>query len=163
MVAKCDVCRIREKKKKKKKRNRVARFSTGLTEKTLCHRCSMQRDTLTYTGYVVVRGGLRETFPSVEARSTGIETPWTNRGYLCRLPRTRQAVTSRQSYDGAWWITRKRRPDAGDALQGAFAVSFDKMYSLESQKELASNSYNFTKFSIPTFLNFITVSVSRCS
>lgn len=26
--------------------------------------CSMERDTLTYTGYVVVRGGVGETFPS---------------------------------------------------------------------------------------------------
>ena len=36
----------------------------------------MERDILTYTGYVVVRGGWGDSFSSIEMRFIILQTPW---------------------------------------------------------------------------------------
>lgn len=79
-----NVIYIGEKKRKKKKREKIEkkernwvanRFSNRL-QKIMPQVCSMERDILTYTGYVVVRGGWGDSFSSIEMRFIILQTPW---------------------------------------------------------------------------------------
>ena len=73
--------RKEEKKERKKERKRVFNEASQ-KERVMPQVCSMERDTLTYTGYVVVRGGGGgvgvggEFFPASGRVLSALETPW---------------------------------------------------------------------------------------
>lgn len=90
----------------------------------------MERDTLTYTGYVVVRGGesvasggaLAGTWRTPNNVTRKVSRPGVGSAIQVRSRSARRAVSSRPA--------KKSRPDAEEALQGT-ATKRD-VYSLES-------------------------------
>lgn len=54
----------KKKEKNRKKRKKLSRKVFNRLQKVMPQVCSMERDILTYTGYVVVRGGWGTVFPA---------------------------------------------------------------------------------------------------